>query len=90
MTEDFGQNWRVVHEYVKSYFWMEDKTAQQQLVFERALPSNLSTVFYTNKQQKLNIYAMEVEKVIMKNDYIFTAMKNKRVSCIFFLFLCFY
>lgn len=76
MTEDFGVNWKVIQQYVTSFFWfpIDGNEEELELYVQRAEPSGLSTIinsrnlFKTNIQ---NVFAENVKDFQIKNDFIF-------------------
>lgn len=83
VSQDFGQSWRLMQEYVKSYFWLQDINSEQQLVVQRAEPTNLSIILYSSSlfnTRISHIYATDVKDFYMKGDYLFYTKKLNKTS----------
>lgn len=82
LTEDSGQTWRILQEFVKSFHWIQDTaTGDQELIVERTEPNNYSTIFYSPNlfiARIPNIYATDVKEFFIKQDYIFYTKKSKK------------
>lgn len=82
LTEDSGQTWRILQEFVKSFHWIQDTaTGDQELIVERTEPNNYSTIFYSPNlfiARIPNIYAVDVKEFFIKDDYIFYTKKSKK------------
>lgn len=91
VTEDFGESWRVLQEYVKAFFWLQDKGNVQNLIVQRSEPTNLSMILYSSNlfmTRTSIVYASDVKDFFMKGDYLFYTKKSSKVSIIYVEFLC--
>lgn len=83
MTEDFGVNWKVIQQYVASFFWypLEPEDDNLQLYVQRAEPSGFSTIITSNnlfKTNVQNVFADGVKEFQIKNDFIFVTKETKK------------
>uniref|UniRef100_A0A1Y1LMI9 Sortilin-related receptor n=1 Tax=Photinus pyralis TaxID=7054 RepID=A0A1Y1LMI9_PHOPY len=82
ITEDFGGSWRLLEEYVNSYFWLQDdKTGEQILVIQRGEVNGLNEIIYSRnlfKSEQLHILASHVKDISFKGDYIFFTKKSSK------------
>lgn len=85
-SSDFGQSFAIFEEHVKAFTWTNNK---QDLVLQRMLPSNLSSIYYT-KSSPLSRYLIwltkDVQDMFVKGDYIFFTKKSTTVSFFKFVF----
>lgn len=89
LTEDFGNSWRMIQEYVKAFSWIQDdKTGEQQLIVQRSEVNGLSIILYSDnlfKTRLSQIFATDVKNFYIKGDYLFFTKKSSKVSLIFHL-----
>ncbi|KAJ8922708.1 hypothetical protein NQ315_007743 [Exocentrus adspersus] len=81
ITEDFGENFRLAHEFVKAFYWMKDIGDNQQLLLQRSEPNGLSTIIYSKnlfKSRASQIYTTNVKDFFFKGDYLFTTKINAK------------
>ncbi|KAF5282013.1 hypothetical protein FQA39_LY00537 [Lamprigera yunnana] len=82
ITEDFGSSWRLIEEYVNSFFWVQDdKTGEQVLVIQRGEVNGLNEIIYSNnlfKNQQVHVFASHVKDIYIKGDYIFYTKKSSK------------
>ncbi|KAK4886327.1 hypothetical protein RN001_002598 [Aquatica leii] len=82
ITEDFGNSWRLIEQYVNSFFWVhDDKTSGQILVIQRGEVNGLNEVIYSNnlfKAQQVHVFASHVKDIYTKGDYIFFTKKSSK------------
>ncbi|KAJ8982348.1 hypothetical protein NQ317_013098, partial [Molorchus minor] len=81
ITEDFGRNFRVAHEFVKAFYWMKDDNDNQLLTIQRFEPTGLSSIIYSKnlfKSRASHIYATNVKDFFFRGDYLFTTRTNAK------------
>ncbi|XP_025834721.1 sortilin-related receptor-like isoform X2 [Agrilus planipennis] len=82
LTEDFGDSWQIVDEFVESFHWISEDSTKLRLVLQRNEPGGWSSIFYCmdiTKDKRWHLYATEVKHFFVKEDYIFftkNASKN--------------
>ncbi|XP_057669254.1 sortilin-related receptor-like [Diorhabda carinulata] len=75
VTEDFGETFRPLYEYVKAYFWMKDVDETYHVIIQRSEPNNLSSIIHSSnlfKHTASQIYNTNVKDFFIKGDYLFT------------------
>ncbi|KAJ8956181.1 hypothetical protein NQ318_020732 [Aromia moschata] len=83
ITEDFGEHFRLAHEFVKSFYWMKDANENQQLIVQRYEPNGLSSIIYSKnlfKSRASQIYTTNVKDFSFKGDYLFTTKVNSKAD----------
>ncbi|CAG9822420.1 unnamed protein product [Phaedon cochleariae] len=81
ITEDFGKNFRVVYEFVKSFYLFAEGNGDYQLIVQRMELNNLSSVLYYKtvlRRRNSQIYATGVKDLFFKGDYLFTTRYNSK------------
>lgn len=74
ITENFGQTFRRVQMFVKSFFWLDDGGDYLQLFVQRIEPNGLNTIGYSSLENinKETIYDTNVKDFYVKENYLFT------------------
>lgn len=82
MTENFGQSFRLVQMFVKSFFWLDDDSGDLQLVVQRIEPNGFNTIGYSSLDNinKETIYDTNVKDFYVKENYLFTTKVGTDVS----------
>ncbi|KAL3265395.1 hypothetical protein HHI36_009601 [Cryptolaemus montrouzieri] len=81
LTEDFGNSFTKIRDFVKSIHWMKDSNGYQQLIEYRIEPSGLGTISHSTSMFKTpptSIYAFEIKDLFIKGDYIFTTKEGDK------------
>ncbi|XP_045625309.2 sortilin-related receptor isoform X2 [Procambarus clarkii] len=78
ISEDFGENWRIIERFVKSYFWSE-ATSPPTLYVEREEPSGSASVVssqYLFSESSVPITVItDVEDFEAKDEFLFAVKK---------------
>ncbi|CAH0560374.1 unnamed protein product [Brassicogethes aeneus] len=75
ITENFGNHFRKIDEFVKSFSWLKDANARPLLVIQRNTPNGLSTILFSDnlfKSNKQQVHATNVKDYFQKGEYLFT------------------
>lgn len=87
LTEDFGKTWRVIQQYVASFFWHSPSSTSNELhlYVQRSEPTGLSSVLSSKNlfksQSQHTVIAQEVKDFQIKGDFMFITKKSSKVSC---------
>lgn len=83
MTSDGGKSFKLIQDYVKSFYWSSGPGFSKVFYVERWKPDRTSTVFSASDPSDLNnanVLFEEAKDFQIKGDYMFATKDSKEVS----------